>query len=99
MSIIKVADVKEHANITLDDDDVLIAAKIAAAETWIGAFIGTPLTDFDPLPDPLREAVLQLTAHLYEHREATFVAGSGLAMTDVSPGLFDLVAPYRSYVF
>ena len=96
MSIISVADVKAHCNITLADDDVLIAAKIDAAEEWIGAFIGTPLAEFDPVPEPIKEAVRQLVAHLYENREATLV---GVTMNDVSPGLFDLLAPFRRYVF
>ena len=96
MSIISVADVKAHCNITLADDDVLIAAKIDAAEEWIGAFIGTPLAEFDPVPEPIQEAVRQLVAHLYENREATLV---GVTMADVSPGLFDLLAPYRAWCF
>ena len=89
---ITLEDAKLHMNVTSDDDDAVIAAKIEAAEAWIGAFVGKPLAEFDPLPEPLREAVRQLVAHLYENREATLV---GVQMTDVSPGLFDLMAPYR----
>lgn len=96
MATISVADVKAHANITLDDDDALIAAKIDAAEEWIGAFVGTPLVEFDPVPEPIKEAVRQLVAHLYENREATLV---GVTMNDVTPGLFDFLAPFRRYVF
>ena len=93
---ITLEDAKLHMNITSDDDDAVISAKIDAAEAWIGAFLGKPMSEFDPLPEPLREAVRQLVAHLYENREATLV---GVQMTDVSPGLFDLMAPYREYVF
>lgn len=100
MSIITVEDAKAHMNVTIAEDDDLIAAKIGAAEAWIGKFIGSPLDDAtafpDGTPDPLKEAVRQLTAHLYENREATLV---GITMSDVSPGLFDLIAPYREYVF
>ena len=100
MPVVTVEDVKAHANITIDDDDDLIADKIAAAEAWIAQFIGSALDDAETFPDgtpePLKEAVRQLVAHLYEHREATLV---GISMTDVSPGLFDLMAPYREYVF
>ena len=93
---ITVEDAKRHMNVTSNDDDALIAAKIAAAAQWIGAFIGTPLAEFDPVPEPIKEAVRQLVAHLYENREATLV---GVTMNDVSPGLFDLLAPFRRYVF
>lgn len=100
MSIVTVADAKQHMNVTIADDDALIGAKIEAAEAWIAKFIGIALDDAttfpDGTPEPLLEAVRQLTAHLYEHREATLV---GITMSDVSPGLFDLIAPYREYVF
>ena len=100
MSIITVADAKQHCNITTDADDALIADKIAAAEAWIGQFIGTALDDAEAFPDgtpePLKEAIRQLVAHLYENREATLV---GMTMVDVSPGLFDLMAPYRAWAF
>lgn len=100
MTIVTVEDAKAHMNVTTDADDDLIAGKIAAAEAWIGKFIGSALDDAETFPDgapePLKEAVRQLVSHLYENREATLV---GISMTDVSPGLFDLIAPYREYVF
>jgi hypothetical protein len=102
MTILTVEDIKAHANITITEDDTLIAAKIGAAEAWIAKFIGVALDDAETFPDgtpePLKEAVRQLVAHLYENREATLV-GNTLTITDVSPGLFDLIAPYREYVF
>lgn len=94
--LVFLTDMREHLNVISDDDNELILRKIAVAEEWIGAFIGKPLADFDPLPEPLKEAVRQLVAHLYENREATIV---GLTITDVSPGLFDLMAPYREWTF
>lgn len=100
MTVITVEDAKAHMNIVLDDDDALIAGKIAAAEAWIGKFIGSALDDAEAFPDgtpePLKEAVRQLVAHLYENREASLV---GLNMADVSPGLFDLMNPYRAWCF
>lgn len=83
-------------NVTEDADDTLIANKIAAAEAWIGQFIGADLSALAPMPEPLKEAARQLVAHLYENREATLV---GLSATEVTPGLFDLMAPYREWVF
>jgi uncharacterized phage protein (predicted DNA packaging) len=100
MTVVSVEDAKAHMNVTTDADDDLIAGKIAAAEAWIGKFIGSALDDAETFPDgtpePIKEAVRQLVSHLYENREATLV---GITMTDVSPGLFDLIAPYREYVF
>lgn len=100
MTVLTLEDAKAHMNVTSDADDALIAAKIAAAEAWIGQFIGHALDDAEAFPDgtpePLKEATRQLVAHLYENREATLV---GVNMTTVSPGLFDLMAPYRAWAF
>jgi len=40
VSVIDVADLKAHLNITTDSDDALLADKIAAAEGWIAAYTG-----------------------------------------------------------
>lgn len=100
MTTITVDDVRHHLNIDTDEDDGLLGDKIAAAEAWLAQFIGSPLDDAtafpDGTPEPLREAVRQLVGHLYENREATLV---GVGITDVTPGLFDLVRPYREYQF
>lgn len=96
MSIVTVPEAKAHMNIVSDDDDALIAAKIDAAEAWVGAYLGTPLAELAPVPEPVKEAVRQLVAHLYENREASI---TGVTMTDVSPGMFDLLAPYREWSF
>ena len=93
---ITVEDAKAHMNVTGTDDDVLIAAKIEAAEAWIGDYLGKPLAEFDPVPASLKEAVRQLVAHLYENREATLV---GISAIDTSPGLFDLLYPHREWTF
>lgn len=100
MAVLEVSDIKRHCNITTSEDDGLISDKIDAAEAWIGQFIGKPIDDATAFPggapEPLKEAVRQLVAHLYENREATLV---GLSMTDVSPGLYELLDPYRDWVF
>lgn len=100
MSIIDLAYYKRHLNITDDADNALITGKAATAEAFVGSYIGKPLSEFPPeeLPDPIFEACLQLCAHLFENREAAIV-GNGLQLTENSPGVFDLLAPYREYVF
>lgn len=93
---VTVADVKSHLNITSDDEDALLEQKIAAASAWVEKFVGKPLAEFDPVPEPLNEAIRQLVGSLYENREATVVGISA----DLMPlGLYDLMAPYREYVF
>ncbi len=45
----------------------------------------------DDVPPPLRQAILMLVAHWYEHREAVAAAGGA----PVPKGLEALIAPYR----
>lgn len=100
MSILNVDDLKAHLNITDDADDDLIAAKIEAAEAWIGKFIGHALDDEDEFPDgcpaPVQEAIRQLVGHLYSNREATLI---GIGAEVLPLGIFDLLGPFREYVF
>ena len=96
MSVVTIEDVKAHLNVLISEDDDLLTNKIAAAEEWIGLFIGTPLADLTPTPETLREAVRMLVGHLYENREASIVAVSAELMP---LGLYDLMAPYRQWSF
>ena len=74
MTILSLADAKAHMNVWIDDDDVMIQNKIAAAEQWIGDYIGQTLASIpSPYPDTLLEATRQLVAHLYNNREASLV--------------------------
>ena len=96
MSVLTVADLKSHLNVDGTADDALIGAKIEAAEAFVGAFVGKKLTDFDPVPDDLKEAVRMLVGHLYENREASI---AGIPTSTITPGLYELMAPHREWVF
>ena len=102
MSIMNIEDVKAHARVTIDADNLVIARKIEAAEAWIGQYLGADLSTFVPtggtLPAPLQEAVRQLVSFLYDNREAA-VVGNTITVTDLSPGFFDLLGPYRTFAF
>jgi hypothetical protein len=86
---------KAHLNVTFDTDDALLTDKLAAAKAWVSAYTaGDP--DADTAPAPIREAVLQLTAHLYQNREASLVGVTAMALPF---GFLDLLAPYRAFAF
>ena len=86
---------KAHLNVTIDADDALITDKLAAAKAWVGAYTASDI-DTDSTPAPVREAVLQLTAHLYENREASLV---GVTASALPFGFLDLLAHYRAFAF
>ncbi|RWD80457.1 head-tail connector protein [Mesorhizobium sp.] len=88
---VTVALLKLQLNVDFDTDDDLLAHKIAAAEEWIGDYIGKPLVDFDPVPATLTEAVLQLAASWYENREAVVI---GAGANEVPFGVKALIRPY-----
>jgi uncharacterized phage protein (predicted DNA packaging) len=101
MSVITLDDLKAHLNITIDADDDLLTDKLAAAQESVEGFIGSKLDDTafpDGIPNPLKEAVRQYAAHLYESREP-IVIGSGMNAVAMPLGVFDLVGPYRAWVF
>ncbi|MET4217848.1 hypothetical protein ABIB00_003060 [Bradyrhizobium sp. LB14.3] len=86
---------KAHLNVTIDADDALLSDKLAAAKAWIGAYTASD-PDANGTPAPVNEAVLQLTAHLYENREATLI---GVTATALPFGFLDLLASYRAFAF
>jgi hypothetical protein len=86
---------KAHLNVTIDADDALIGDKLAAAKAFVGAYTASD-PDSDTAPAPVREAVLQLTAHLYENREASLV---GITAQHLPFGFRDLLANYRAFAF
>ncbi|MEM7425192.1 MAG: head-tail connector protein [Pseudomonadota bacterium] len=60
------------------------------AEVELTAGFGANASD---VPEPLRQAVLQLVAHWYENREPIVVANSAMALPHMVSAL---LAPYRS---
>ena len=100
MSIVLLATAKQHLNVTDDTDDVIIQAKINAAEAHIEQLLGFTLasgfTGSAGVPDDVREAVLQLTGHWYENREASLV---GISAEEIPFGVWQLIGPYREWVF
>jgi uncharacterized phage protein (predicted DNA packaging) len=92
---ISLASLKAHLNITTDDDDALLAEKLAAATAWVASYTGSPSETGDS-PAPVDEAIRQLSAHLYENREASLV---GVTAQSLPFGFLDLLEPYRAWVF
>lgn len=92
---VTLANLKAHLNVTTDADDVLLTDKLAAAAEWIAKYTGIPANDA-ALPSPVKEATLQLSAHLYENREASLI---GVTAQTLPFGMLDMLEPYREWVF
>lgn len=99
MSVLTLADLKAHLNLTTDDDDALLGGKIAAAESYIGSFVGGDLATVFPsgVPAAVLEAVRQLAGHFYENREA--VVSDERRVVVLPYGTEALIAPFRAWAF
>jgi hypothetical protein len=95
MSAVTLTDLKAHLNVTIDDDDTLLMGKLAAAKAWVASYTASDV-DADGTPAPVNEAILQLTASLYENREATLV---GVTAQCLPFGFLDLLANYKAFVY
>lgn len=86
MAKVTLEEAKAHLRIEDDAEDALLSAYIDATEGYL-ASIGVDMTG-EPLPAPLKAAVLLHTAGLYESR------GAGLVPQDKT--WERLIAPYRT---
>lgn len=89
MTTVTLEEAKLHMRVDHDEEDGYIMGLVAAAETHVANFLGDRLPD--PMPTPIKAAVLLLVGDLYEHRERqgdrTLTEGTAYSM---------LLAPYRS---
>ena len=97
--IVSLADLKTHLNLTTNDDDALLASKLAAAEAWVLAYTGQLIDDDNPASEPVKEGIRQLAAHLYLNREAVLVTENSAVSLEIPFGLEALLTPFRNWSF
>ena|SRR6056297_760630 len=80
----------------------LLMQKVEAAQAHVERLLGFRIedrfggADQDPVPEPLKEAVLQLAAWWFEQREAGL---TGTIVTTPPHSLPEIVAEYREWSF
>lgn len=92
MTTVTLQEAKDHLRVLEDDEDALIQGLIEAAEGHIANYLGDDLPE--PMPAPVRAAVLLLVGDLYENRERQVMAGMGRIQENRTFHL--LLSPYRS---
>lgn len=91
---VSLEDLKTSLGIEDAADDELLTRKIDAAEGWVAAYMGAPLSVSSPAP--VLEAVRHVAEHLFEGGEPTFKS----AATAPLPAIVrDLLRPYRAWNF
>lgn len=100
--IATIYELKDSLGIITNDDDSLLNTKLIAAQEYTERKLGYAIetryggVDQDPVPQALKQAVLQLAGWWFEQREAGLIA-----VTAMEPplGFNDIVREYRDYVF
>jgi uncharacterized phage protein (predicted DNA packaging) len=87
--------VKEYLRIDHTDDDIMLNAMTAAAQSFIQNYLNRKFTDFVEIPDEFTIACLALVAHWYEKREIQAEKASQ-ELSYVFSGLLDLHRNWNS---
>lgn len=76
--------------------DELLQHYLEAAEARASGYLGLPLSDLGPtVPVDVKQAVLQIAAHLYQNREAVLI---GVNAYDLPLGIDDFLRKFRKEV-
>lgn len=86
--IVTLEKTKEYLRVESPDEDSLIISMITTAEDIVEGILRFPLSEFEQVPATVEQAVLYLTATLYENRET-------LSMEEALKTVLGLIAPYR----
>lgn len=91
---------KEHCNVTGDDDDAVLTRLLTAATKHVERVLGFLIDDADQFPDgtpeDVEQAVYMLAAHWFENREASIV---GVSAMPLPMGVSDILDNYRVFTF
>ncbi len=62
---------KDFLRVDGDDEDTLISSLIITAKVLTEDVLRRPLTEFEELPEPIRQAMLIIVGTLYEERQVS----------------------------
>ena len=89
MAAVSLSDAKAHLRVNHSGDDIYIASVIEAAEGHVES-VGVAIAT--PIQPAVRHAVLLITSHFYNHREAV----TAEAVNAMPFGVNALLQPYRT---
>ncbi|KAA3529020.1 phage gp6-like head-tail connector protein [Agrobacterium tumefaciens] len=76
--------------------DELLQHYLEAADAWASGYLGFPVTDLGPtIPADVKQAVMQMAAHLYQNREAALI---GVNVYELPFGVDGFLRKYRKEV-
>lgn len=89
---------KEFLRVDGDEEDALISSLILTAKDLTEDVMRRKLTDFDELPETVRQAMLILVATLYEERQVS-KGKTGVSVADTLDLVRRMLFAYRKGVF
>ena len=68
--IVTLDETKKWIRVDTDDEDALIESLIMAAEDIVGGVLRFPLSEFEEVPEAVKQAVIFTASRFYEERES-----------------------------
>ena len=96
--MISLQETKEFLRVDDDTEDALISSLIVTAKVLVEDVLRRPLADFDRIPEPILQAMLIVTATLYEERQVSKDT-SGVSVTDTLDMIRRMLFAYRKGAF
>ena len=96
--MITLQETKEFLRVDDYTEDALISSLIVTAKVLVEDVLRRPLADFDRIPEPIYQAMLIVTATLYEERQVS-KDKSGVSVTDTLDMIRRMLFAYRKGAF
>ena len=89
---------KEFLRVDGDDEDALISSLLVTAKDLTEDVMRRKLSDFEEMPEPVRQAMLILVATLYEERQVS-KGKTGVSVADTLDFVRRMLFAYRKGAF
>lgn len=96
--MLELRETKEFLRVDGDEEDTLISSLIVTAKELTEGVLRRKLTEFEEIPEPVHQAMLIVTATLYEERQIS-KGKEGLSMHDTLDIVRRMLFAYRREVF
>lgn len=96
--MLELKETKEFLRVDGDAEDTLISSLIMTAQDLVEAVMRRKLTEFEEIPETIRQAQLVLVATLYEERQIS-KGKEGLSMQDTLDMVRRMLFAYRKDAF
>lgn len=67
--VLSLEETKLYLRVDGDEEDTLITKLILSAEDLCEGILRFPLSEFEKVPEPVKQAILYVVANMYENRE------------------------------